>query len=272
MIALVLLALLPLDVSPPDASPAGAPVRMEVALDGRLVRARLTNGAPRRLLVFTGYSCSGPEPFSAVVDGEVRPFASDPVGCAKNVPVERWLGPGEQLVISSQTVILDDQPHRVAVRYEVPAATERGRWSGAVTSPVVSVGRSTLELSLAIGPRIRGEKTPVVITHIWRGAGPAVFLIETVGACPMPQDVLIVNGVVRSLGPEAACAGPAAYRTARVEPGQPFATGGSILLAPGRHTIRARYEVVEASQRPYVSPPEGPVWTGRIETAEVTTP
>jgi hypothetical protein len=98
------------------------------------------------VLVWIGYSCAGPEPFSAIVDGEVRPFVAPPRDCDKNVTLTRWLAPGEPLDVVSRTVTLDRKPHDVAVRYRVTKqyAPSPDTWIGELASPPLHI--------LTVGP------------------------------------------------------------------------------------------------------------------------
>src|SRR5438094_43944 len=118
MLPLFALALLPLDLANPAAPAAAADgLRLVAAVEDGVVVADLDNVGARPLQVMVGYSCGGPTPFEAVIDGAARPFVTPVRACDKNVTVLRLLPPRGRLRVASERVLLDGQTHRVEVRY-----------------------------------------------------------------------------------------------------------------------------------------------------------
>src|SRR5262245_12981825 len=149
MYALLVLALLPLDVTAPPGPRTGRPavgLALTAEADGPHVVARLTNGGPRRVKLWLGETCGGPTPFEAVIDGVAHPFAV-PAECDKNVSRFEWLQPGQELRVPSTAVLLDGRPHQLKIRYHASKPPlEHDLWRGELESPPIAVGESRLSV------------------------------------------------------------------------------------------------------------------------------
>jgi hypothetical protein len=142
---LLLIALLPLDLAVVGAPPATAGgLRIESVIEGRRVGARLTNTGAAPLDLLIGYTCSGPQPFVAIIDGVERSFLTRSIECDKNVEHIERLVPGASQRVLSETLVLDGAAHELAVRYAPPAGRAAKLWHGALRSPPMHVPASTL--------------------------------------------------------------------------------------------------------------------------------
>jgi hypothetical protein len=247
MIPLLLLAMLPLDLAPGTASlPAVSDgLNLEAVLEGRRVGARLTNLGKRPLQILVGYTCGGPEPFLAVVDGKVLSFQTASITCTGNAMQIETLRPGAQRIIPSSTIILDGAPHHLAVRYENRAYDwNKEQWHGHIQSVAISVGGAAVDLQLRATPKPGGEVELEAI-HTYNGPTQLRFATNWIGVCPGPIDSLILDGKTRSFIEPQVCDGPAGVATEAVASGGRFVTHGRIKLERGIHQLRARYEVGE---------------------------
>ena len=115
LLALLVSALLALDIAAPSVPGAtDGSLHLEIKLVGRRISTEIVNSGPKvRLLI--GSSCSGPEPFSLIVDGKERRYTR-PVDCDKNVErvVELATGGRTRAVVSDA---IEPGAYRVAVRY-----------------------------------------------------------------------------------------------------------------------------------------------------------
>jgi hypothetical protein len=190
MAPLILLAILPLDLIDPAPAPAPAAaangLRIEATVENRRVCAVLTNVGARPIEAEIGYSCSGPDPFEAIVDGTAKSFVDPATDCSKNVPQTAALAPGEQRRVDSRSVILDGNPHRVAVRYR-SAGYERGTWRGQLTSATIQVpaGDPNLPLQLSRGEIVAGMRAVSGRVHAcfdaYKEPGTAMVSVQIVG-------------------------------------------------------------------------------------------
>ncbi len=265
MIALLAVALLPLDLADPaGAAPAGALRLAAVVEDDRLVAAELENVGARPLRVVLGYTCGGPEPFEALVDGAARPFVPEPRPCDKNVLAVETLPPRGRRRVASASVVLDGRPHRVAVRYRPPNVD--GAWMGALISPAIAVGAGPLaiELKLRPGPVRDGERVDLEIVHTWRGPTQMRFLKGWYGVCGGPLDQLTVDDQPTAFRRHVNCDGPVMPEVVVLQPGGSWTTTGSFLAAPGRHRVRVRYLMDASLARAVDRPDNVGTWLGEV--------
>src|SRR5262245_54981520 len=83
--AMVLVALLQAQAGAAAAQPEPGPV-LTAVVEERTVGVRLTNGGTKPLSLHLGWSCSGPRPFVALIDGKERSFVTSEKRCTRNVP------------------------------------------------------------------------------------------------------------------------------------------------------------------------------------------
>lgn len=270
MIPLLVLVLLPLDISIADTATAGAGgLRIEAMAVGRRVGARLVNTGKAPVDVMLGYTCGGPEPFTAIVDGAERSFVTGSVVCSGNAMIIERIAPGGRREVRSETLILDGERHRLAVRYRYPRAEINPKvWNGDITSAAISLEAAQLALDLRAGAVGKGGAVAFTMEHRWRGAARLRFLAEWTGACARPQDEFIVDGEPHATV-ETACAGPSASLVRAVAPGESFTTSVTLHLPRGRHKIRARYRVAADDWRTVGSKGNIGDWTGDVESPEI---
>jgi len=239
---LLLLALLPLDLAAVKQAPERGGLRLEAVLEGRRIGARLVNGGAAPLDVLVGYTCGGPEPFVAVIDGQERSFQTGLVVCTGNAMVIEHLGPGAARLVPSQTLILDGAAHAVSVRYRNPPASWANKlWHGELTTPPRRVPAAELEVELRAKSNQPGT-VDLEMIHRWHGATRLRFFTGWAGVCASPADQLLLDERPRSFI-ETPCDGPAAPLTEAVAPGGSFVTRATLHLERGIHRLRTRYRV-----------------------------
>ncbi len=112
------------------------------------------------------------------------------------------------------------------------------------------------------------------ITHRYQGDIPRRFITGSSDqSCDGPVDVLVVDGKIQTLGSELPCGGLAYRATKTIGPGQAWSLEGTSPLAPGKHSVIARYcasarllDAVDPKQRAQSSPPW---WFGCVDSAPV---
>lgn len=209
------------------AATAAAPpeLRLTSELVGLRVRAALRNEGPAPVTLTVGDRCAGPA-FVLVVDGKQRPFAGPLGRCVRPEPVQRTLPPGGEYATLSDS--LDGRRHVVVVQLGTLAA-----------APLVVPTVVRVDVELAASASVRaGQPVDVEVVHINR-SGEAI----EVPACG--EDRLLVDGREQPLAPldaEAGCLGQP--RSIKVRGA--FVTRGRLMLAPGRHRLRARWRDVQS--------------------------
>ena len=110
-----------------------------------------------------------------------------------------------------------------------------------------------------------------ILPH-YSGNGPRRFVTgATDKNCDQPIDVLVIDGKVTELYSMLPCGG-LAYRQARVvRPGEEWLLQGEIVLAPGKHSVVARYCATSDSLK-HVDPKlksasQPPWWIGCMDSA-----
>jgi hypothetical protein len=282
MAPLILLAILPLDLIDPAPAPAATAngLRIEATVEERRVGAALVNVSARPIEAMIGYSCSGPEPFEAIVDGATRPFADPPVACTRNASMVARLAPGERKPVPSRTVELDGNAHRVAVRYRLARPADRGTWRGELTSTAIQVpaaarpARSSgleMEVRAKVGAiRGGGAQVAIEVVHRWHGPTPERFLEGDRGACAGPQDYLLVDGKTVSMVAPVVCDGPSAPISEEIAPGGQWTTHGQIVLPVGRHRLQAVYQIDAAHAAMIDRPDNMIVFRGEARSPAIT--
>lgn len=257
---------LPLDLTTATSPSLAGGLQVDAVLQGRRVAARLTNVGHKPLDVLVGYTCGGPEPFVAIVDGVSRSFQTGMIVCTGNAMVLEHLLPGASRLVPSQTLILDGAAHELVVRYH-SEALEKKWWSGTLTSSPLTLTEGELDVTLRATPKSDGA-VELELVHRWHGHTNLRFLARWIGVCARPHDALFVdekpNGYV-----ENACAGPAAAETETVSPGQAFTNRATIHLARGWHRLRARYRVTAEDMRLVFFKGNIGDWLGEVETPEI---
>lgn len=269
MAPLLLIALLPLDLADPTAAASDGTLRVEAVVDGGKVAADLVNGSGRAVHTPLGMTCSGPLAFTAWVDGVEHGFAEPGRDCHANAIDWADLAPGERRRVPSRLHV-GPGAHQVVVRYRPDPGLGGGvrgelRSNGLVTGG----GPLQLELRAQVGAVRDGAQVAVEVVHRWRGATQLRFLRGWLGVCAAPKDGLRFDGQARPMVEPVACDGPAAPDWVTVQPGGSFTTRGMLIVAPGRHRLRAVYDV---------EPPEIIFWprkdnvgeyAGHAESAEI---
>ncbi|HZS41798.1 MAG TPA: hypothetical protein VFF06_33445 [Polyangia bacterium] len=270
---LIVLALLPLDVTAPARPRSGAApptgLRLEVSAEGRRVAVRVVNGGPRRVKLWLGETCSGPHPFAAIVDGATRAFDL-PVACAGEDRYEWLAAGGETRVVSMTELLPDDRPHRVSVRYHV-SRLEHDLWRGDVEAPAVTLRASLLELSLRVleRPTAATRAMTVELRYTWHGDRTMRFFTGWEGACPQPQAEVLVDGAAHSSPDDRVCDGPVRPAAAELLPGGTRTESRRVLIDPARHEVRAVYAVDEKQALMIQRPDNVGVWIGTVESPSI---
>ncbi len=267
MMPILMLALLDLAGSAP---PGSEGLRVDAILHERRVDAQLTNTGKRPLKILVGYTCGGPEPFTAVIDGGApQSFQTAPVVCTGNAMVVETLAPGARRIVPSSTLILDGAAHRLAVRYQnQSAAWNQEQWHGSIESSTVQIGAASLSLELRATPGLGGTVELEAI-HVFRGPTQLRFITAWAGVCAGPLDRLIVDGKVQAFFEMTACDGPVAAVVETLAPGGRFVSHGKVHLTPGWHQLRARYQVSASDLR--IAGTKGNLgeWSGEVDSPEV---
>jgi len=277
MAALLVLALLPLDVAPParqGATDTADGLKLSTVIEDNELVAYLENVSQRRIRIFVGWSCGEAGPFTAVVDRDRRPFAFRAEACTANEPQFETLEPGARRAARSR-VRHDGGAHAVASVYRVDlerlALSSRrldGVWSGELTSMPVHVD-PTLEVMLGKVVQAQGGVVSFEIEHLYRGARPLRFLSGWKGPCGAPEDVLLVDGTVRGLGPDKTCDAPAQPEVQTLAAGRRFSSQGRVTLTPGRHRLTARYHVDAGKGHFAERGGEVGAWSGSVDSPEI---
>jgi hypothetical protein len=268
----LLLALLPLDLIDPSTASTANGLHLDAIVEAQQVSAELTNVSNHPQRLFLGYSCSGPEPFEAVIDGIRRPFVSKVIDCSKNISRVEVLAPGERRRVPSATVLLDGETHRVAVRY-APGSGDDRSWGGALTSAPITVHAGQLSIEVVAKPSaIRdGVLVTIDIIHRWYGKAPIRFHKGWVGVCGGPIDQLFVDGEPRAFTQHVNCDQLPPIDVEVVPPGGVWITHGSVVVAPADrpHVLHARYSVDPVQAAVAQRADNMDVYVGRVESSEV---
>ena len=126
-----------------------------------------------------------------------------------------------------------------------------------------------IDLRASVGPIRNGAQVSVVVVHRWSGPTPERFLEGDRGACAGPQDYLLVDGAARALIEWQICDGPAVPEAEVIPPGGTWTTRGHIVLAPGRHRLRAVYRVDEKQAALLDRPDNMIVFHGEARSPEI---
>lgn len=193
-------------------------LQLTAGVVGLRIQAKLSNDADEPVEVLVGDSCAGPL-FKLVVDGQPRPFVGTGRGCAtphlyaRTVPAH-----GDYAILSDA---LDGRHHRIQVTL------------GKLASQVLEVPTLVrVDLTIAATTHARaGQPIDVEVAHVNRSAEEI-----TVPRCG--EDRLLVDGHEIPLPLVDACTAAAVALKVRGA----FVTRGRLApLAPGRHTLRARW-------------------------------
>ncbi|HEX9105255.1 MAG TPA: hypothetical protein VF997_23755 [Polyangia bacterium] len=198
-------------------------LRLSADVVGLRVQAKLSNDADEPVEVLVGDSCAGPL-FKLVVDGKPRPFVGTGRGCAtphlyaRTVPAH-----GEYAILSDA---LDGRHHKIQVTL------------GKLASQVLEVPTLVrVELTLAATTHARaGQPIDLEVAHVNRSAEEI-----TVPGCG--EDRLLVDGVESPLPASDACTPSPHVLKLR---GALVTRGRLAPLAPGRHTLRARWRETQS--------------------------
>jgi hypothetical protein len=192
-------------------------LRLTADIVGLRVQAKLANDADEPVEVIVGDSCAGPL-FKLLVDGRPRAFIGSGRSCgtphlfARTVPAH-----GEYAILSDA---LDGRHHTIQVTLRDLA------------SPVLRVPTILrIDLTLAATAHAaRGQPLDVEIVHVNRS--PEEVRVATCG-----EDRLLVDGTEQTLP-----AGPCDATPRALPIRGAFVTRARLpALAPGRHTVRARW-------------------------------
>ena len=195
-----------------------ADLRLTAELVGLRVRAALHNDGDSEVTVVVGYKCALAAPFTLVVDGKARPFIGNDGPCRQAEPVQRTIAAGGNYAILSDA--LDGRRHAIEARYD------------GIAAPLLhseTVLRVEVKLAGTVHVAV-GKAVDLELTHVNRSPE------ET----PLPacgEDRLLVDGNEVAWPATEAC--NPAPRSIKVRGA--WVTRGRVVLAPGTHTIRARW-------------------------------
>lgn len=244
-------------------------------IEERTLGVRLKNSGAKPLALHLGWSCSGPSPFAASIDGQEQPFVTTEQTCTVNSPLAQTLAPGASTVIWSKTLVLDRGAHRVQVRYSPqrdPMFDAKAKyWLGEATSPILAVPKAAAnrpsssarlairawveENELAVGFHNEG---PVPI-HLYLGRGCR----NRTGTIP-GQGIFTteIDGKTKAFVPPP-CATPVPNVETLVPGGRLIKWLGKVDADQRPHRIVVRYKV----QPGELDPEHLDAWSGELASA-----
>jgi hypothetical protein len=225
---------------------------------GAPLTAHLYNAGARDLDLLAAYEAS-----VLIVDGKRFTRQMTEWDGGTTLPPRRTWSVG--LAPAEYGVTLTPGDHRIELELAGQRASVAHATSCSATAPA-SAPELAVELSVA-GGRCR-------ITHRYSGRERLRFVTgATDRNCDEPVDELIVDGETKQLASELPCGGQA-FRAARlVRPGESWTIEGTLSLAPGRHTMVARYCPTADDVKAVAPDQQGTLeprwWLGCVESAPV---